>query len=506
MKKSIKNAILIGSCVIVIGSCSYYYYTKNNQTKKEEIASITYSVVRGDLSKTVTASGNLEASQTMNLSFTGNSKVTKVHVQSGETVTKGQILAEMDETVLNNSLLSAQASYDSAVAKQKNVARGTDDNTISDQKEQVAKTKAELASATTSLSDAKKLANSDYLQEQLVKAKEAVEKAQTGLNVAKETQNQSSILFAQVEYDNAQSAYKQAATQRNNLSSLKEQVTKAQTTVDNATRTYNQALNKLEELQEGPEESEIASAKANVAQELAKLNEAKANVAGAKIYAPFDGIISGVGAKEGESLSANTAAITMFSTEGAYKITTSIDDTDITEVAVDQEVDITFDALSGVTLKGKVISKAVLGEVQSTGTVTFPVIVEVNEGQENEDKLIPGLGATLSIITDGKSNVLQVPDAAIKSFGGKKIVMVEKNGEEVQTEITTGLDDGANSEVLTGISEGDKVKITITTSSASNTTQSGFGALSGIGGGGNFERPSGGGMLPSGASTGGGRQ
>lgn len=78
-----------------------------------------------------------------------------------------------------------------------------------------------------------------------------------------------------------------------------------------------------------------------------------------------------------------------------------------------------------------------------------------------------------------------MPDAAIKSFGGKKIVMVETGGKTEQKEITTGLDDGASSEVISGLSEGDKVTITMTTTSSqsnASTMQGGFGGFGGFGG------------------------
>lgn len=230
-------------------------------------------------------------------------------------------------------------------------------------------------------------------------------------------------------------------------------------------------------------------AKASVAQAEANVNDAKANLTGAKIFAPFNGVVSAVNIKAGEYPSgdaAAAAAISMFSTEGNYKISASIDDTDITDVKVGQEVRITFDALTGVALKGKVTNKAVLGEVQSSGLVTFPVTVEITLGQDNADKLIPGLSATVAIVTDGKKDVLTVPDAAIKSFGGKKIVMVETGGKTEQKEITTGLDDGASSEVISGLSEGDKVTMTMTTSSSAKTNasmmQGGFGGFGGFGG------------------------
>ncbi|MWV43159.1 HlyD family efflux transporter periplasmic adaptor subunit [Paenibacillus sp. HJL G12] len=517
MNKVTKNVLIICGCVVVIGAGGTYFVQKSSAKPKTETATITYEVKKGDLSKTVTSSGNVEASNSVNLSFSGKSKVTKVNVNAGDKVQKGQLLAEMDATALQNALLSAQANYDSANAKLKSLQDGTDSDTIADQKYQVSKAKSDLDSAETDLANAKKLANPTYVQQQIDKAKAAVVNAQTKLDQTKQGTDQSQILFAQVALESAQNAYKQAASrQSGSQDSTQSSVTSAQSKADNAKRTYDQAVTQLNKLQKGPEASELAMAKASVAQAQASLSDAKANIQGAKIYAPFNGMVSAVNIKAGEYPAGDSTAVSMFSTEGNYKISASIDDTDITDVKVGQEVNITFDAMTGVTLKGKVTTKAVLGEIQSSGLVTFPVTVEITPGQDQADKLIPGLSATLAIITDGKKDVLSVPDAAIKSFGGRKIVMVDHNGTTEQKEITTGLDDGASTEVVSGLTEGDKVSITMTTSanksSSSSMMQGGFGGIGGFGsgqmqGGREFNRSGGTTNRPSGTSTsnGGGR-
>ncbi|MDR9855093.1 efflux RND transporter periplasmic adaptor subunit [Paenibacillus sp. VCA1] len=517
MNKVTRNVLIICGCVVVIGAGGTYFVQKSAAKPKMETATITYEVKKGDLSKTVTSSGNVEASDSVNLSFSGKSKVTKVHVSPGDKVQKGQLLAEMDTTALQNSLLSAQANVESAAAKLKSLEEGTDADTIADQKYAVSQAKADWDSAQSDLAEAKKQADPSYVQQQLDKAKTAVVNAQTKLDQAKQGTDQSQVLFAQVALENAQNAYKQAAAQQNGANSSDAAVKTAASKAQNAKRVYDQAVQQLNKLQKGPEESDLAMAKANVAQAEAGLSDAKANLAGAKIYAPFNGIVSAVNVKAGEYPSGDTAAaVSMFSTEGNYKISASIDDTDITDVKVGQEVRVTFDALTGVTLKGKVTNKAVLGEVQSSGLVTFPVTVEITPGQDNADKLIPGLSATIAIVTDGKKDVLTVPDAAIKSFGGRKIVMVETGGKTEQKEIATGLDDGVSSEVVSGLAEGDKVSITMTTSSSSRTSssmmQGGFGGFGGFGemGGGRqqFKQSdrSGGGMRQGNGAAGGGGQ
>ncbi len=74
-------------------------------------------------------------------------------------------------------------------------------------------------------------------------------------------------------------------------------------------------------------------------------------------------------------------------------------------------------------------------------------------------KLRPGMGATLKIATVEKKDVLRVPTRAVKGAGTQKIVVVQDGGGTRNVVVETGLSDGDNTEIISGVSEGTVILI-----------------------------------------------
>ena len=149
------------------------------------------------------------------------------------------------------------------------------------------------------------------------------------------------------------------------------------------------------------------------------LDQAKLDLQNATLLAPFDGIVSAVGAEVGEQVSAGTAAVTIIDPK-ALKVDVSVDETDVAKMAAGQNATITFDALPDETLKGKVISVAPSGASQQ-GVVTYLVSV----GIDSSDRTIPaGMSATVNIETQRKDGVLLVPNRAVRTQGRNRVVEV----------------------------------------------------------------------------------
>jgi uncharacterized protein YlzI (FlbEa/FlbD family) len=86
-------------------------------------------------------------------------------------------------------------------------------------------------------------------------------------------------------------------------------------------------------------------------------------------------------------------------------------------------------------------------------------------------QLRQGLSLTVNLIEQQKVGVLTVPNTAIKTISGKKYVMVKSStGTGVQTEVTTGLSDYSNTEIVSGLTAGQVVLITKTISTAKAAT------------------------------------
>jgi hypothetical protein len=98
-------------------------------------------------------------------------------------------------------------------------------------------------------------------------------------------------------------------------------------------------------------------------------------------------------------------------------------------------------------------------------------------------QLRQGLSLTVNLIEQQKLNVITVPNTAIKTVSGKTYVQVKNSsGTPEQREVTIGLKDYSNTEIISGLAEGDVVIITKTSSTKTTTTTQAPGGFN-IGGG-----------------------
>lgn len=112
--KKTKNIykILIGVLVVFVG-VFYFVSQTPNRLIQEEILSTT-TLVKKTLENTVSASGNIASEQVINLSSSTNTVMTKLNVQIGDLVKKGDVLAQFDTKELNKDISAAQYTYDNA--------------------------------------------------------------------------------------------------------------------------------------------------------------------------------------------------------------------------------------------------------------------------------------------------------------------------------------------------------------------------------------------------------
>jgi membrane fusion protein, macrolide-specific efflux system len=137
----------------------------------------------------------------------------------------------------------------------------------------------------------------------------------------------------------------------------------------------------------------------------------------------------------------------------SYIVNTTVDDTEIGEIAVGDQVDITP---SGDTtpVYGTVGSISLIG-TESDDVTTFPVVVDVTG---NPTGLFAGATAETSIIVKQLNNVVEVPTAAI-SYGtnGQATVTKVVNGTHVVTDVTVGAAESGETQITSGVKSGDKV-------------------------------------------------
>ena len=106
--------ILLG--LLVATGAVYYFFSSNN---KQETTYLTESVTRGNLEKTVVASGSVESVNEVDVGAQASGKITKLYVKLGQEIKKGEMIADIDSTTQINTLNTKKAALVSYQAQLK---------------------------------------------------------------------------------------------------------------------------------------------------------------------------------------------------------------------------------------------------------------------------------------------------------------------------------------------------------------------------------------------------
>ncbi len=204
-------------------------------------------------------------------------------------------------------------------------------------------------------------------------------------------------------------------------------------------------------------------------------------------------IVPGMQITNTTSASTNTVSsqtVASIINPGNPVITVNLSELDAAQVKAGQKATITFDALPNKTFTGEVLGINTTGTVTS-GVTTYPAIIRLDVPN---DQILPNMSATANIIIAVKDNVLEVPTTAIQTTGGQSTVRVLQNGKITLTPVETGISSDTDTEIVSGLTEGQTVVTGFNAATSSNSS-SPFGAFGGrgFGGGGAVIRGGGGG-------------
>lgn len=256
-------------------------------------------------------------------------------------------------------------------------------------------------------------------------------------------------------------------------------------TADKLIQNYKDALDKAEESVESAQN---------------KLESTQDSYDNYTIKAPISGQVITKSYKVGDNITKNSSNTTVLAT--IYDLSSltfemSIDELDIKKVKVGQKVSVTADALEGEAFSGTVTNVS-LESTYSNGVSTYPVTVTLDEMGE----LLPGMNVDGVITLDEAEDVLTVPVDAL--MRGSQVYVKDDSVTEQQgpvpagfksVKVETGLTNDSYVEITSGLSEGDQVYVS--QSSSSGTSSFMMMPAGGMGGG----QPGGMGGQPGGRSS-----
>jgi HlyD family secretion protein len=235
--------------------------------------------------------------------------------------------------------------------------------------------------------------------------------------------------------------------------------------------------------------AELAQAQATVTIKEAALHSAQANLGYCKITAPVDGIVISRKVDEGQTVIAAMSTPVLFTVAQditKMNITADISEADIGQVKVGQDVEFGVDAFPNEVFHGKV-SQVRKSPTTTQNVVTYQTIIAV---ANPEQKLFPGMTADVSILVLERSNVLKVPNAALRysppdnaKFSAtppKQLQRAQQLAYALQADnvtltpriVRTGATDGVGTEIVEGLAASDRV-VTATAAAGATTVQFG---------------------------------
>ena len=186
------------------------------------------------------------------------------------------------------------------------------------------------------------------------------------------------------------------------------------------------------------------------------------------ITSPIRGTVIDKNYKAGETSEAGKVLCSIYDLS-YLTMTLSVDELDISDIAVGQRVEITADAVEGKTYTG-VVTKVSVAGTSSGGTTTYPVTVRIDE----TEGLLPGMNVDAAITLQSASGVLAIPSGALNR-GNTVLVTADspsaangtaiEGGDYCSVPVEIGASDSSYIEIISGLQEGDTVAYIPTTSS-----------------------------------------
>jgi multidrug efflux pump subunit AcrA (membrane-fusion protein) len=363
---------------------------------------MTATVQRRDFSSTVLATGAVkpQVGAEVRVGARISGKVASLRANIGDPVTKGDVIAELE-----------QADLEAVVAQRQ----------------------AELQ-----LAEAKRTAVERLLPKEMERAK---------LDLARW---QATRMLYEQEIRREQTLFESNASSQQAFEQARERLSVAQLQVASAENAS--------ELAEARYEEELRQAAAEVARAQSALSNARVQQSYATITAPIDGVIASVSTQEGETVAAGFNAPTFVTIIDLDRLQVDayVDEVDIGRIRPGQEVLFTVDTFPDREFQGKVTAiypKAIIQD----NVVNYDVVVDILD--RHEGALRPEMTASVTVLLEARIDVLAIPARAVKRQRGKNVVYVSNNGEPELREVAIGWKDGQWIEVLKGLEEGQTIFI-----------------------------------------------
>ncbi len=198
-------------------------------------------------------------------------------------------------------------------------------------------------------------------------------------------------------------------------------------------------------------------------QAVADVDYAQQNVRGAEeslskadLYSPLEGLVTKVGVKVGENISATTGSSFTITDPGTLMFKANIDETEIGQLQKGQKSEITLNAFPQENFGAEIMTIAQAASLDASGNPIFETKFRVDFGKKN---ILSGMKGDVRVIMLEKKNVLLVPYEAVIEEKDKNFVWKVTGKQVFKKPVAIGEENDTSIEIVSGLQAGDLVII-----------------------------------------------
>ena len=408
-----------------------------------------YQVQTGEVVKKLQFTGRIAPVVEQELFFRTSGRVRRVYIKRDDVVTATQVLADLEIDNLERDLSTGQLELERAQVRLAEAERQLQ-NDVKRAQLNLEIAQLDLASLKAQDPAPRRVQAAADLQKTAIELKRAQEdyNAIAYADDRGSSSEAAALQQATLNYDQAKAAYELAAQTINNhdndVAIQERQVALAQLTLDELGAGVDPLL-----------KNDVQQADLNV-------QKLKAAIADAQIMAPFNGKASSVTLTEGREAVAYKPVVTV-ADPSTLEVSADLTSEDMKNLAEKLPVTVVLVSRPGKEISGtirrlpypyggggRVTTSADLAEEDKSTRVTLGTTA-VESGFEVGDL------ARVTVVLERKDNVLWLPPQAIRTFEGRKFVVVQDGQAQRRVDVTIGIESEERVEIKEGLTEGQTV-------------------------------------------------
>ncbi len=500
------STVIVG--LLIIGGAFLLFGGKSNEINE------TLTVERSDFVKQVFVSGNVQATNNVELGFAQSGRISRVYVKVGDFVYSGSVLAEIENGDLRANILQKQAALETEEAKLASLKEGVRSEELAVKESQVVKDEESLLQANQELVNTIRDAYRDAddavrnqidqfmsnprsatpqisfvvsdsnLKNRIESERVVIELALTDWqnDVFALTSNEN-LTTAQIKARNilsdvagiladANSALNQGIGTSSDFALWIVDISNARTSINTAISSLTTAVTAQKNAQAsliiskknlsltlaGSSQSDINAQAARVKSAEADVVNARAQLLKTLIIAPFSGKVIKVESKVGGVARTDVVQVALISA-GGFEIESYVPEVDIADIKIDDLASVTLDAYGEEVIFDAKIASIEPAETVRDGVSTYKTILNF---MNQDERIFSGMTANVIITTEQKKDVISIPQRIVETKAdGTRIVQVKEDGVVSDREVVTGkVSSLGQIEIISGLQVGDVVVLT----------------------------------------------